>query len=868
MAGNNVNIALVLRAKQFVAGLANAQQKLTVFGATAKTVGRTMQYALGGALLAAGFDAAKAAAEFDLANAKLEALGKSDGAVGIGKLADTARELGKNSIFTAAEVSKLQLSMKKLGLSVDEVDNLSESVVKFATAMDVDAEVAGSTLIKTMNKFKGTFDQYTSRQEGAIEATEMFANATLNSALNFETLQYGLGYAGGEANAAGFSFAKTAAVLGKLADAGFEGSRGGVILRKVLQSVGKKSNDVVKEFDGLIKSNKQFNEVLKIVGVRAAGGTLAIGGMGDEIKELEDTIQNQRGGIDLLFGAVDESLIGRLKNLRSAIQEIGITLLDKFGDGLSESVSKLADWVRSIDEGDIKLAKFLIGLRVAAGVFNTFQGFAITAAKGVSRLVAGFASLNPAGIIITGLVAGMLIAKNSMDDYQDSVDKASKTTVTLGDFLTKFYSEDGIYSKIEQKGFESRQQFIDAVSAEQAALGKALSDLQIKSSAAYGDGILNTVEAMFKAGKTFSQVVEQISATDNPFGYDEEQAKNIARAVRQIVSGTQAYETLGTVLSKATLYQNTYWKAVQNTAGGGGEEVKKLEGVIDAYERLRGAIALEDDKGNSKSSADIYKDIEERIKTLQDVQTQLNDEKFREQQYNEKLSDDLQKRLDDNKLLLQWLNNYKNAFADLAKLEENAGEKRNKNFVIQGRGFVATREQMKQQIADAQRLSDIYGKLPETMQGWVDKMKEAGYTSETSIMSIQSAMVGTIEVIEKAAASLGQIFAEALVDPATDLGDALRDAGRQFLIMAAAWVAKIILLTGLIALGNALTQGGLSAFLQTQAKAGNISNGTTFANNLAQSDMGMFANFRTTIAGPDLVTTTGRGMSLNSRLYG
>lgn len=870
MAGNNVNIALVLRAKSFLNGLASAQQKLTLFGQTAKTVGRTMQYALGGALIAAGFDAAKAAAEFDLANAKLEALGKADGAVGIEKLAETARRLGKNSIFTAAEVSQLQLSMKKLGLSVDDVDALSESMVKFATAMDVDAETAGATLIKTMNKFKGTFSQYASKQEAAIEASEMFANATLNSALNFETLQYGLNYAGGEANAAGFSFAKTSAILGKLADAGFEGSRAGVILRKVLQSVGKKSDEVEKEFDGLIDSNYKFNEVLKIVGVRAAGGTLAIGGMGEEIAELERIIQNQRGGIDSLFEAVDESLIGRLNNLRSAIQEIGIVLLEKFGPKLEAAISKFADWVRSIDDGDIALAKFVIGLRIVAGVFNTFSNLAIAAAAGVKRLVIGMSSLNPAGAVITGLVAGMLIAKNAMDDYQESVEKAKKKTQGLADVLANYYSEDGLYNKIRNKGFASRDEFIKNVSEERIALAKALQGTEDQAEATFGAQILRDTRSLLDAGISFNEVVKRIQGNGGPFSYTEEQATNIARAVQNIKAGQQAYSDLSDALSKATLYQETYWKSVKATtggAGGGGSEAKRIEGIINQYERLRGAIALEDENGNTLSINAIYKEIENRIKELEDAQIRLNDEKYREQQFNEKLSEDLQKRIDDNDLLLQWLNNYKAAYKDLVTVEKESNKEREKYFLVSGRGYVATEAQLSEQVKRTKELADLYASMPSRMQGWVDKMREAGYTSETSILGIQSGMFTLVNTMETVAESLGRILGTALVDPFTSLSDSIKEAGRQFLIMAASWVSKIILLTGLIALGNYLTGGALGAFLNTQAKAGNLSGSTNFANNLA-SGQGLFSNFRGAVAGNELVIASERGINANYRIYG
>ena len=870
MASNNVNIALVLRTKTFLKGLTQAQTKLSVFGKTAQTVGRTMQYALGGAILAAGFDAAKAAADFDLANAKLKALGEADGAVGIGKLAETARELGKNSIFTAAEVAQLQLEMKKLGLTVDDVDQVTEGVVKFATAMDTEATLAGATLIKTINKFGNTFDSYNSKQEATTSLSEQFANATLKSALNFETLRNGLNYAGGEADAAGFSFAETAAVLAKLADAGFEGSRGGVIFRKVLQSVGKTSEEIKKDFIGLIKENESFNEVLKIVGVRAAGGTLALGGLNEEILALAEAIARERGGIDGLFEAVDESLIGRLKNLRSAVQEIGIVLLEKFGPKLKQSISNLANFVRGIDDGDIKLAKFLIGLRLAAGAFNTFKGIAIAAAKGLERLVAAMTKLNPAGVVITALVAGMLIAKNAMDDFSERTSKAGSSVDDLSAVLGKFYREDGIYDILEGKKFGSREEFMSSVTGAITEIQDALDKARIRNDEAFGADIVDQAYNLLQAGKTYNEVVELITGPE-PFGLSEGMAKQIAAAAQEMRSAENALAGLRGKLNDVVTYQDYFWQSLEETSNQTGTTKEALEGVIDMYERVNNAVLTTTGTGKNmrdRSATSIYEEIEERLGRLRDAQMALNDEKFRELQYSDELSEDLQKRISDNDLLIAWLSNYSKMFKDLAKAEEDAEKKRKKNFVVGYRGRVQTQEQIENQAKLTRELADLYAMLPERFQRYVDKIKESGYSMQTSLAVVHNGLQTVFQGMESGAQALGAILARSIIDPTQTLAENLREAGRQFAIMAATMVAKVLLLTGLIALGNALTGGALGALLNIQARAGNLSGAANLSNNLATPGQGVFANFRGAVAGNDLVFATTRGVVANNRIYG
>ena len=349
MASNTITASLLLKTGQFNKQLGKVQSKLNRLGGISQTLGRTMQYAVGGALIAAGAASVKAAIDFDLTLQKLKALAGPENALGVDRLAKTARRLGANSIYTASQVAEMQLSLKKLGLEVGTIDNMSESVLKFATAMDVDVNTAGETVINTMKKFTNSFSEFGTEQEKAAAISEQFAAATVNSALKFDSLRSSLNYAGAEANAAGFSFDQTAAILGKLADAGFNGSRGGIILRKVLQSVGKQGGNTLDNFNGLINSQKEFNEVMKIVGVRAAGGTLALGGLGDEIDLLAKLIRESTGQVDAFSEAVEGSFMGRLRNVVSALEEVGIALLTQFEKPLKSAITKFAQFIRTID---------------------------------------------------------------------------------------------------------------------------------------------------------------------------------------------------------------------------------------------------------------------------------------------------------------------------------------------------------------------------------------------------------------------------------------------------------------------------------------------------------------------------------------
>ena len=184
---STITTSLVLDTKNFNRNLNKVQQKLNIFKGLGQAMGRTMQYAVGGGLLIAGANALKAGVDFDLTLQKLKALAGPENARGVEKLARTARLLGENSIYTASQVAEMQLSLKKLGLEVGTIDDMSESVLKFATAMDVDVNTAGTTVVNTMKKFTNSFQDFNTAQEKSVAISEQFVAATVNSALQFDT---------------------------------------------------------------------------------------------------------------------------------------------------------------------------------------------------------------------------------------------------------------------------------------------------------------------------------------------------------------------------------------------------------------------------------------------------------------------------------------------------------------------------------------------------------------------------------------------------------------------------------------------------------------------------------------------------------
>lgn len=871
---NNINISLVLRTKNFVNKLADTKRRLSTLEQTSQTIGRTLQYALGGALIAVAADAGKAAAEFDLINRKLQALAGSEGDTG--KLADTARRLGEESVFTAAEVADLQLQMKKLGLTVNDVDSVTEGVIRFATAMDTDVALAGETLVKNLNRFGGTFDKFGSKAEATTAISEQFAFATLNSALNFDTLGSALGYVGGEANAAGFSFAETTAILAKLADAGFEGSRAGTILRRILINLAKDGVVDLKDgFGDLIENQQEFAELIKITGARSAGGIASIQGLRQAIDEFARETEGASGGIDRLFGAVDQSLIGRLKNLRSAIQEVGIKLLDAFGTPLIKAISSLADWIRNIDEGDVALIRLAGSIFLVSKALKGIEAASYIAAGSLKRVVQSLSSFSPQGIFIAAFAAGMGIVLNELAKTASLGTKAAEAIEKLATVVAGF-SDSKLEAQIDEKTFKDYDDFSQKVGEYINTLTALRSETGTDLNKRYGAEKLRGIENALKAGKSVAELIadydKQVESGSRIFDLSSDEYRDLVNGVFYTNKLNEKIQELNNTLLRASTGES-FWDNfkpeynVNDLLLGLGATAIGGVGVVEAFESINGVIGRFKQKTSGLFELKTISAYEDRIGGLKDKLAELEKQQDRNVGTSKEDDEVLEQNIDDTKLLIAYyerllkgVEDYNDETAKFNTFAVGGDEgllAQLDNFSLTGpsQELVDLRKQFERTLETVPKLGDAYLALRERGVSEIDALK-------LSLNGFSAAL----SAIEQVATAVGEAFAEALVDPTKSLGQAFKDALREFLKLAIAWVAKVALLTGLIAAGNAITGGGLSAFLR--ANAGAQSLGTNLANGLAGGNGFSFSNFRSTVSGNDLVVASGRGYNINSRVYG
>ena len=884
---NNVNISLLLRTRGFTKGLANAKKQLTTFGQVSTTVGRTMQYALGGALIAVGADAAKAAADFDLATRKLKALAGPEAAAGVEGLAATARQLGKNSIFTAAEVANLQVEMKKLGLTTKDVKELSAVTVKFATAMDTDAANAGAVLVKTLNKFKSSFEDYDTRAEAATKLSDQMAHAVLNSALTFDTLQSSLGYAGGEAEAAGFSFSDTTAILAELANAGFEGSRAGTILRRIFINLAKTGTaDLNSEFFKLITNQQEFADLIKITGARSAGGIASIQGLRDVIEQFAASNEKASGEVEGLYDAVDQSLTGRVKNLRSAFQELGIVIEQQFGRQLKDIISSMAEFLRGISAADIKMAgtvaSFLLMGKVAKGLKVIVGNLALAFAGGggVAGLAKTLLRFNPAGVLITAFAAGMAIMNSSMNDFKN---RAAKATESINDMFAAFAKineqDDPFTNKVSNKSFSDKDAFLKAADDRQQnlalALEKGRNDLNDQMLGKISKKDQELVEEALRSGLSVTKVIGlyREAQSDGFFSgwNNEEDLKRYKKYVFDLNSVLLFEKDLvdlrNLMISAGTSADTTYWDATTPDD----DAIKKVKDLIKIFETAQGKIF----GGNTGAGSETtnLQEYTEALRILGDVERQLAADKAQIEARGGTASEGLEQQIKENKTLQEFYKTNAAIILEMMEYEQQRVEFMEKKVGLEAQAYSWAEKQKKkaQELAAIRKKErEDYGKMGETLQGVVDRLREMGFTMRESLTAAMEVANELFNALMSGIDGFAQTFATALVDPAKKMSDSMKEWGRQMLQTLIAAITKVGILTAAIAIGNKLTGGGVTALLKVLAASGTVlGGGVNLANKLAGGDS--LGNAKSTtgyIAGSDLVLTTTRGVNARDRIYG
>jgi hypothetical protein len=435
MAQNTVTTKLLLDSSQFQASMDKAANKSKNFGQSMFRLGRDLSGALTLPLALAAKSVIDTVQSFDLAQRKIAAL--SGQTEIFESLSKSARELGESTIFTATEISELQLSLKKLGKSTTEIEAIQTSILNFSQALDTGLAESGEFVVQTLNRFSGSLSEIGDAGQQAAYVTDLFAAAAANSAVDAEKLRNSLNYVGSEAAAAGFRLDETTALIGLLADRGFDASRGGTALRRILAELAKDGLTAQESLAVLLDETQGYRAELEKFGLRGGGPKAALAGLNIEFGLLLETLQNSEGFLQNVADVMDDSLFASLKKVQSAAKEFSLSIGDDVMGGLKNLLALITDLIKKASDLPAPIKKLVVGLLSFLAVLGPIAlgiGAVTLAVKTLGLAIA----TTPIGAALTAIAAiGLGLAATAYD-----AEAAAERVKEATDNIAKYTAQD------------------------------------------------------------------------------------------------------------------------------------------------------------------------------------------------------------------------------------------------------------------------------------------------------------------------------------------------------------------------------------------------------------------------------------------
>ncbi len=440
------------------------------------------------ALTAYGVASFRVYADFQSSMKDVEAQGRLT-AEQTDEIGKTFRQLSKETMFSAVELSKAGVTLARTGIilthGMEGYNNTMMAAVSLTTIFarsGLTLDTSLESIVKTLNQFNLSATE-TGRVVAGLATTTALTIADVND------LTQALAQAGPIANQTNISLEKTLAILGVLANAGIKAGNAGrhfriamTMLERHQKRATKPMRELLNELEGqgislselniktrgvtyvleqLRKANLGVAETTDMFRMRAASSVLVLMQQTGLIDELASKIGDVKEFTDM-FGTASERLDVRLKILRNNVQAFSISLGEVLAPHISKIIDKLTDMFRKMDDmspavkrlvvlfgalaaallfvmGVALIMKgFMISATISWGVLSGAIGGAVSAAITIIPWILGIAAVLAILVII---VASVRVAWKELDDSIKNVIKtlpklALRFTPIIGGLLT------------------------------------------------------------------------------------------------------------------------------------------------------------------------------------------------------------------------------------------------------------------------------------------------------------------------------------------------------------------------------------------------------------------------------------------------
>lgn len=312
------------------------------------------------------------------------------------KLTDRAKQLGRDTAFTAAEVASGMTSLGRMGFSSDEIDVAISSVMDLSRATGTDLAQSADIAANSLRIF-------------GMESTQMshvadILTATANGSVQTLTdLFAALKMAGPQAAAAKESLTDVSAAIGVMANVGIKGSMAGTALRRAyINMANGKIQEFLKQYNiQTVDTNGNLRKMKDII--VEVGKAMQNMGTAEKMSFAEEVFDMRGSFVGLTLGGNVEGMqefIAKLEKADGVAAKTATEMEAGMGGALRMMKSAFESVIIAIGETVNGLVSF--GSGFATNVFRYISGF-IKAMPEVATAITGIgAAVIPA---IAGLIA-------------------------------------------------------------------------------------------------------------------------------------------------------------------------------------------------------------------------------------------------------------------------------------------------------------------------------------------------------------------------------------------------------------------------------------------------------------------------------
>lgn len=536
---------------------------------------------------------------FESAMSQVEAVSGAS-AEEMDKLTEKAKEMGKNTKFSATESAEAFNYMAMAGWKTEDMINGIEGIMNLAAASGEDLATTSDIVTDAL-----TAMGYSAKDSGKLADVMAAAssNANTNVAMMGQTFQYAAPIVG----ALGYSMEDTAVAIGLMANAGIKGTQAGTSLRSILsrlsappkecatameelgmsltdsegnmKSLDEVVGDLRTAFDGLSET-EQTSMAKHIAGQEAMSGLLAIVNAAPaDFNKLTEAVQESEGAAKSMADTMNDNVGGQITLLRSKVEGIMIKIFERASGSIKTAINEVSDTLDNVD-----------GDKVADRVGNAFL-----------KLIDVFKWILKNGSLIKGTISGMIaaFAVGKIATAVSTVIQMVSVTKTLVTAIKSATTAQEVFNAVQAAnpmglvalGVGVLVGGLVTYISKTKEAGKETHSLTEEYSKNI-DAINDRAEALRQASEENSKAVSDIQAE---YGYYSELVNELDTLIDQNGKVKKGYE------DRATFIVGTLNDAL-------GMEISMVDGVISTYKDEKKAIEDVIQAKKNEALLEVYKD--------------------------------------------------------------------------------------------------------------------------------------------------------------------------------------------------------------------------------------------------------------------